>query len=192
MFYHADLQVVELVNNLNHLAPTNDQLEDGLSWIFQLKWSDPFCPTKAKDLKNSEWHCLDRIDCDCECLQKIMGDCVEYSEMCVSNQNQNQIKSKSNHFYCHITTARVPWWVKFLRGCSRQCKKTKQFTYRQYIFTDCTEDNVQNTHTHTQYTQCTYKDILSYQYTVCTHSTLCTHLYIVICEGATDYTFTTD
>ncbi len=45
---------------------------------------------------------------------------------------------------------------------------------------------MQNTHTHTQYTQCTYKDILSYQYTVCTH------LYIVICEGATDYTFTTD
>ncbi len=23
-------------------------------------------------------------------------------------------------------------------------------------------------------------------------STLCTHLYIVICEGATDYTFTVD
>ncbi len=21
---------------------------------------------------------------------------------------------KSNHFYCHITTAQVPWWVKFL------------------------------------------------------------------------------
>ncbi len=53
---------------------------------------------------------------------------------------------KSNHFYCHITTARVLWWVKFLRACSRQCKKTEQFTYRQYIFTDCTEDNVQNTH----------------------------------------------
>ncbi len=29
-------------------------------------------------------------------------------------------------------------------------KKTKQFTYGQYIFTDCTEDNVQNTHTYTQ------------------------------------------
>ncbi len=27
---------------------------------------------------------------------------------------------KSNHFYCHITTAHVPWWVKFLRACSRQ------------------------------------------------------------------------
>ncbi len=29
----------------------------------------------------------------------------------------------------------------------------KQFTYRQYILTD---DNVQNTHTYTQYTQCTF------------------------------------
>ncbi len=35
----------------------------------------------------------------------------------------------------------------------RQCEKNnKQFTYGQYIFTDCTEDNVQNTHTYTQYT----------------------------------------
>ncbi len=132
------------------------------------------------------------------------------------------IKSNQNHFYCHITTAQVPWWVKFLWACSRQCRKTTdnlpmdrqckkttnnlhmdrqckktinnlhmdrqckktalehlqcsrqckkkkntttaiyiwtdsakkqhQFTYGQYIFTDCTEDNVQNTHTYTQYT----------------------------------------
>ncbi len=34
------------------------------------------------------------------------------------------IKIKSNHFYCHITTAQVPWWVKFLWACSRQCRKT--------------------------------------------------------------------
>ncbi len=33
----------------------------------------------------------------------------------------------------------------------RQCKKQQQFTHGQYIFTDCTEDNVQNTHTYTQY-----------------------------------------
>ncbi len=100
---------------------------------------------------------------------------------------------KSNHFYCHITTAQVPWWVKFLRACSRQCKKTKQqFTYGQYIFTDCTEDNVQNTHTNTQYTQCTKKTyfvtnapihIIHRIYT----SALCPHLCIVICEDATDY-----
>ncbi len=30
--------------------------------------------------------------------------------------------------------------------------KKKKCTYGQYIFTDCTEDNVQNTHTYTQYT----------------------------------------
>ncbi len=103
----------------------------------------------------------------------------------------NQIKS--NHFYCHITTAQVPWWMKFLRACSRQCKKTKQkCTYGQYIFTDSTEDNVQNTHTYTQYTQCTIKTyfvtnapihIIHRIYT----SALCPHLCIVICEGVTGY-----
>ncbi len=89
--------------------------------------------------------------------------------------NQNQIKSKSNHFYCHITTAQVPWWVKFLRACSRQCKK-QQFTYGQCIFTDCTEDNVQNTHTYTQYTQCTIKTYLVINYTL---YTVCAHLHYV-------------
>ncbi len=34
-----------------------------------------------------------------------------------------------------------------------------------------------------------YKDILSYRHTL---YTVCTHLYIVICEGATDYKFTAD
>ncbi len=137
------------------------------------------------------------------------------------NTSASKSKIKSNHFYCHITTAQVPWWVKFLWACSRQCRKTtdnlhmdrqckktttnnlhmdrqckktalehlqcsrqckkkqqqqftygqtvqkkqqqqftygqtvqkkqQQFTYGQYIFTDCTEDNVQNTHTCTQY-----------------------------------------
>ncbi len=61
--------------------------------------------------------------------------------------------------------------------CSRQCKKKQQqFTYGQYIFTDCTEDNVQNTHTYTQYTVY-YKDILNYQRHIIHRmgtSTLCT------------------
>ncbi len=49
------------------------------------------------------------------------------------------------------------------RQCKKNCtgaftvlqtvqKKQQQFTYGQYIFTDCTEDNVQNTHTYTQNT----------------------------------------
>ncbi len=63
---------------------------------------------------------------------------------------------KSNHFYCHITTAQVPWWVKFLWACSRQCRKTTdnlpmdrqckknkknnniQFTYGQTVQKNCT------------------------------------------------------
>ncbi len=90
-------------------------------------------------------------------------------------------------------------WNSYERASERAffAKKINQFTYRQYIFTDCTEDNVQNTHTYTQYTQCTIKTylvtntpihIIHRMYT----SALCTHLYIVICEGATDYKFTTD
>ncbi len=84
---------------------------------------------------------------------------------------------KSNHFYCHITTAHVPWWVKFLRACSRQCRNNLHIdsTYLQTY----TEDNVQNTHTYSQYTQCTIRHTYSYQYTfytVSTHSTLCTHI----------------
>ncbi len=45
------------------------------------------------------------------------------------------LQIKSNHFYCHITTAQVPWWVKFLWACSRQCKKNnnRQFTYGQTV-----------------------------------------------------------
>ncbi len=54
-------------------------------------------------------------------------------------------KSKSNHFYCHITTAQVPWWVKFLWACSRQCRKTTDNLHmdrqckknnKQFIWTD--------------------------------------------------------
>ncbi len=61
------------------------------------------------------------------------------------------IKSKSNHFYCHITTAQVPWWVKFLWTCSRQCRKTtdnlpmdRQCKKKQqtiYIWTDSAKNN---------------------------------------------------
>ncbi len=65
----------------------------------------------------------------------------------------NQIKS--NHFYCHITTAQVPWWVKFLWACSRQCKKTtdnlpmdRQCKKQQtiYLWTDSAKNNKQFTY----------------------------------------------
>ncbi len=193
-------------------------------------------------------------------MEKSVWSLCQNKIWCVSrwvNEVEMHIQIKSNHFYCHITTAQVPWWVKFLWACSRQCKKQQtiylwtdsakkqqtiylwtdsaknnkqftygqtvqkttnnlpmdrqckkttnnlhmdrqckktalehlqcsrqckkkknnsnlhmdrqckknnsnlhmdrqckkqqQFTYGQYIFTDCTEDNVQNTHTYTQY-----------------------------------------
>ncbi len=70
----------------------------------------------------------------------------------------NQIKSLllSHH---HSTSALVSEILESVLQ-TVQKKQTKQFTYRQYIFTDCTEDNVQNTHTYTQYTQCTIKTYL--------------------------------
>ncbi len=63
---------------------------------------------------------------------------------------------KSNHFYCHITTAQVPWWVKFLWACSRQCRKTtdnlpmdrqcKKKKKKNYIWTDSAKKTANNLH----------------------------------------------
>ncbi len=85
------------------------------------------------------------------------------SEMFVS------IQIKSNHFYCHITTAHVPRWVKFLRACSRQFRNNLHVdsTYLQTY----TEDNVQNTQTYSQYTQCTI-----WHTVINTHSTQYVHI----------------
>ncbi len=56
-----------------------------------------------------------------------------------------------------------------------QKKLIKKITYGQYEFTDCTEDDVQNTHTYTQYTQCTIKTYL----VIDPHYTLYVHIYIM-------------
>ncbi len=57
-------------------------------------------------------------------LWNVIGSCVSRNRLhhATGVSFSNQIKS--NHFYCHITTAQVPWWVKFLWACSRQCRKT--------------------------------------------------------------------
>ncbi len=95
-----------------------------------------------------------------------------------SNQNQNQITFivTSPQHKC------LGEWNSYERAPdsakNKIQNKTQQFTYGQYIYADCTEDNVQNTHTYTQYTQCTIKDILSYQYTN-THYTPYVHVCIM-------------
>jgi len=56
----------------------------------------------------------------------------------------------------------MAWWVKFLRACFRQCRNNLHIdsTYLQTY----TDDNVQNTHTYTQYTQYTIRHTYSYKY----------------------------
>ncbi len=66
-------------------------------------------------------------------------------------------------------------WNSYERAPDSAKKTKKQFTYGQYVFTDCTEDNVQNTHTYTQYTQCTIKTYL----VIDTHYTPYVHIYIM-------------
>ncbi len=84
-------------------------------------------------------------------------------------KSQLKIKSiKSNHFllsHHHSTSALVS---EILTSVLQTVQKKQQFTYGQYMFTDCTEDNVQNTHTYTQYTQCTIKTYLVINYTLYT------------------------
>ncbi len=86
----------------------------------------------------------------------------------------NQIKS--NHFYCHITTAQVPWWVKFLRACSRHCKKTTIYIWTVHIYRLYRRQCAKNTYIYSVHIVY-YKDILNYQlhiiHRMCT-STLCT------------------
>ncbi len=60
---------------------------------------------------------------------------------------------KSNHITFIVTSPQhkcLGEWNSYERA--PDSAKKQQFTYGQYIFTDCTEDNVQNTHTYTQYT----------------------------------------
>ncbi len=84
---------------------------------------------------------------------------------------------KSNHFYCHITTAHLHWWVKFLRACSRQCRNNLHIdsTYLQIIqMTMC------NIHIHILSTHSVLLDILTVintHYTPYVHILHYVHIY---------------
>ncbi len=65
-------------------------------------------------------------------------------------QCSRQCKKKQQQQFTYGQTVQKKQQQQFTYGQTVQ-KKQQQFTYGQYIFTDCTEDNVQNTHTCTQY-----------------------------------------
>ncbi len=101
-------------------------------------------------------------------VQKKTTDNLPMDRQCRKNNRQftygQTVQKKNNRQFTYGQTVQKTA-LEHLQ-CSRQCKKTttaiyiwtdsakkqQQFTYGQYIFTDCTEDNVQNTHTYTQYT----------------------------------------
>ncbi len=60
------------------------------------------------------------------------------------------VQKKQQTIYIWTDSAKKRHWSIY--SAPDSAKKQQQFTYGQYIFTDCTEDNVQNTHTYTQYT----------------------------------------
>ncbi len=74
---------------------------------------------------------------------------LQCSRQCKKNNNNNlhmdrQCKKTTNNLHMDRQCKKTA--LEHLQ-CSRQCKKKQQqFTYGQYIFTDCTENNVQNTH----------------------------------------------
>ncbi len=71
----------------------------------------------------------------------------------------NQIKSNQITFIVASPQHKcLGEWNSYERAPVQNKKQKKQqFTHGQYVFTDCTEDNVQKTNTYTQYTQCTIK-----------------------------------
>ncbi len=105
-------------------------------------------------------------------LISLLFELFRKSSLIIHQIKSNQIKSLllSHH---HSTRALVSEILTSVLQTVQ--KKQQQFTYGQYIFTDCTEDNVQNTHTYTQYTQCTIKTYL----VIDTHYTLYVHIYIM-------------
>ncbi len=127
----------------------------------------------------------------CVIIGHFLGLCAHYAVR--AKKKKREIKSNQITFI--VTSPQhksLGEWNSYERAPDSAKKTKQQFTYGQYIFTDCTEDNVQNIHTYTQYTQCTIKTylvtnapihIIHRMYT----SALCPHLCIVICEGATDY-----
>ncbi len=89
---------------------------------------------------------------------KCLGEWNSYERAPDSAKNNNnnlhmdrQCKKKTTTtIYIWTDSAKKLHWSIY--SAPDSAKKQQQFTYGQYIFTDCTEDNVQNTHTYTQYT----------------------------------------
>ncbi len=78
------------------------------------------------------------------------GQAVQKKKLHWSIYSAPDSAKKQQTIYIWTDSAKKLHWSIY--SAPDSAKKQQQFTYGQYIFTDCTEDNVQNTHTYTQYT----------------------------------------
>ncbi len=83
----------------------------------QPTWTQRSCSDRGEDCRQM---CIFITEADAMHSQRYDTLKMHMKQLAI---RYDTIHIKSNHFYCHITTALVPWWVKFLRACSRQCKK---------------------------------------------------------------------
>ncbi len=87
-------------------------------------------------------------------MQKKQQQQFTYGQTVQKNNKQftygQTVQKKQQTIYIWTDSAKKLHWSIY--SAPDSAKKQQQFTYGQYIFTDCTEDNVQNTHTYTQYT----------------------------------------
>ncbi len=85
--------------------------------------------------------------------KKTTTDNLHMDRQCKKNNKQftygQTVQKKKKKIYIWTDSAKKQQTIYIWTDSA---KKQQQFTYGQYIFTDCTEDNVQNTHTYTQYT----------------------------------------
>ncbi len=88
---------------------------------------------------------------------KCLGEWNSYERAPDSAKKQQQTiyiwtdsAKKQQTIYIWTDSAKNLHWSIY--SAPDSAKIQQQFTYGQYIFTDYTEDNVQNTHTYTQYT----------------------------------------
>ncbi len=81
-------------------------------------------------------------------------DNLHMDRQCKKNNRQftygQTVQKKQQTIYIWTDSAKKTTTAIYIWTDSAK-KQQQQFTYGQYIFTDCTEDNVQNTHTCTQY-----------------------------------------
>ncbi len=119
--------------------------------IIQIKSNQiTFIVTSPQHKCLGEWNSYERAPDSAE-KQQTIYIWTDSAKNCTGAFTVLQTVQKNNNSNLHMDRQckKLHWSIY---SAPDSAKKQQQFTYGQYIFTDCTEDNVQNTHTYTQYT----------------------------------------